>query len=191
MKKNLNIRMVIFIAIALSSMFVGVAVAGYNNFQRAATYLAITSSFAMFIVLLDIRQDRVLKGFLLIATGVIYQLVYPRFFYVFVDKASMPGDLIDHFEIYSQVILLACAGAGGSIIAVYADKTSSDYEPAAAIPPLNELSVIEKNVIENTRHIEQLTKSTSQLNKKLDVLLITTVLAITATGIFILLYFLK
>lgn len=180
--------MVIFITIALSSMFIGVAVAGYQNFQRTATYLAIASSFAMFIVLLDIRQDRVLKGFSLIAAGVIYQLVYPRFFYVFVDKASMPSDLIDHFEIYGQVILLACAGAGGSIIAVYADKTSSDYEPAAI--PSNELSVIEKNVMDNTMHIEQLTKSTNQLNKKLDILLSITVLGITAAGILTLIYFL-
>lgn len=169
MKKSFNVRVAIFVTTVLFTLFVGVAFAGIYNQPRTATYLALASSFAAFVVLLDIRQDRVLKGFLLIAAGVLYQLVYPRFFYIFVDKPIMTPDLIDHFEIYGQVILLACAGAGGSIIAVYADKTSTDYEPVTTNIP-TEKTIIERTVIDNTLHIERLIKTTETLNKKINIL---------------------
>lgn|GEM_PF-1052633 len=178
MKKNFNIRITIFLILTFSTLSIGVALAGIYNLYRTATYLALASSFSAFIVLLEIKQDRVLKGFLLIGIGVLYQLLYPKFFYIFVDQALAPVDAVTHFEIFGQVILLACAGAGGSIIAVHADKTSSDYEE----------NKIENNVIDNTRHIETLIKNTKKLNRKINLAIITSAIstAIAALAVIIL-----
>lgn len=162
MKKGLNAKITIFFILVFCTFTFGVAIAGIYHLYRTATYAAIASSFAAFLILLDIKQDRVLKGFLLIGTGVLYQLIYPKFFYIFVDKALMPADAIEHLDIFGQVILLACAGAGGSIIAAYADKTSSDYEGIK----------IEKTVIDNTRHIEGIIQNTNALNKKLNTIIL-------------------
>lgn len=186
MKKNFNVRVAIFITTVLFALFVGVAFAGIYNQPRTATYLALASSFATFVALLDIRQDRVLKGFLLIAAGVLYQLIYPRFFYIFVDKSMMTPDLIDHFEIYGQVILLACAGAGGSIIAAYADKTSTDYEAEPANIPI-EKTIIERTVIDNTLHIERLIEAIETLNKKINIFTTTAFLIIITATTYIIL----
>ncbi|WP_213936835.1 hypothetical protein [Pseudomonas sp. dw_612] len=181
MKPSLNIRICILMIVAFCILFFGVAIAGIYNFTRTATYAAFASCFILFLTLLDMRQDRVLKGFFLIGAGVLYQIVYPKFFYIFVTKSLMPADAIDHFEIFGQVILLACAGAGGSIIAVYADKTSSDNELASTDNPTTEKPDIEKIVIDNTAQIEQLIKSTTILSRKLNIMIATTATAIVAT----------
>lgn len=179
MKKSFNVRITVFLSVTFCTLFIGVAFAGVYNLPRLATYAALASSFAAFLVLLDIRQDRVMKGFLLIAAGVLYQLIYPKFFYIFVDKLTMPADAIDHFDIYGQVILLACAGAGGSIIAAYADKTSSDYEPQVN-PALEEKAIIEKTVIDKTLQIEKLTQNIATLNKRINTMVaITSAIVIT------------
>lgn len=166
MKRNFNIKITIFLIVTFSMLSIGVALAGVYNLYRTATYAALASSFSAFLVLLEIKQDRVLKGFLLIGAGVLYQLLYPKFFYIFVDKALAPADAITHFEIFGQVILLACAGAGGSIIAAHADKTSSDYEE----------SKIEKTVIDNTKHMEILIYNTNRLNQKINTAIVISVI---------------
>jgi hypothetical protein len=166
---------------AFCVLFFGVAIAGTYNFPRTATYAALGSCFVLFLTFLDMRQDRVLKGFFLIAAGVLYQVIYPKFFYIFVTKSLMPADAIDHFKIFGQVISLACAGAGGSLIAAYADKTSSDNELALTGTPTTEKTVIEKTVIDNTLHIEQLIKSTTLLSKKINIMIAATAIITTAT----------
>lgn len=182
MKQKLNIRIIIFFIAAFGLLFIGVATAGIYNAPRTATYMAMGSSFAAFIVLLDIKQDRVLKGFFLIGAGVLYQIVYPKFFYIFVDKSLMPDDVTSHFDIFGQVMSLACAGAGGSIIAVHADKTSSDNEQILIAPI--EKTIIEKTVIDNTKHIEQLINSTTALSKKINIIIGVTALFMILTVIY-------
>lgn len=92
----------------------------------------------------------------------------------------MTFDLIDQFEIYGQVILLACAGAGASIIAAYADKTSIDYEPAAST---NVKTVIEQTVVDNTKKIEQLTAIIEKATKRISILTIAIFFLTIATAI--------
>lgn len=77
MKPKLNIRIVILVVTAMTILFIGVGYAGVYNMPTLATYLAFGSSFATFLVVLDTKLDRVMKGFFLIAVGVLYQLVYP------------------------------------------------------------------------------------------------------------------
>lgn len=182
MNQKFNLRITIFVCVAISVLFIGVAFAGAYDFLGLATYLACAGSFATFIVLLDVKLDRVMKGFALIAFGVIYQLIYPRFFYIFVDKLLLSSDLKDHFEVYGQVILLACAGAGGSLIAVYADKTSADFEPPASSPTPPK-TVVQQTVIDNTRHIEKLTQETKNLTRIVTTLMAATILLIAVTVI--------
>lgn len=181
MKRSFNVPICILMIFAFCVLFFGVAIAGTYNFPRTATYAALGSCFVLFLTFLDMRQDRVLKGFFLIAAGVLYQVIYPKFFYIFVTKSLMPADAIDHFKIFGQVISLACAGAGGSLIAAYADKTSSDNELALTGTPTTEKTVIEKTVIDNTLHIEQLIKSTTLLSKKINIMIAATAIITTAT----------
>jgi hypothetical protein len=177
-KHKLNVRIVILVVMALMTLFIGVGYAGVYNRPGLATYLAFGSSFATFLVLLDTKLDRVMKGCFLIAIGPLYQLVYPKYFYFFVDRSLMTFDLTGQFEIYGQVILLACAGAGGSIIAAYADKTTNDYEPAASA---NVKTVIEQTVIDNTRHIEYLTALAEKSTKQISVLTMAILILTIAT----------
>ena len=158
MKRNLNYRITAMLIIALAIMFIGVSLAGQYELYKMAVYAALGSAFMTFLIFLDVKQDRVIKGFTLIGIGVVYQLVYPRFFYVFVDVQSIPSELAEHFSIFGQVILLACSGAGGSIIAAHADKTSSDYEDRKSA----------FNIVDNTKHIQKLIQRTSMLESKLN-----------------------
>lgn len=184
MKKNINYRITALIVTAILAMFIAAPAAGFYGAERPAIYIALIGSFVCFIFILDMKLDRVLKGVYLIGFGVLYQLIYPRYLFAFIDSKHTPPDALEHFEIFGQVILLACAGAGGSIIAAHADKTSIDKEP---IPTSN--SEKEKIIIDNTPHIMQLIKNTSTLNKKINILIAT--IALAASSAIILAIYLK
>ncbi|KJH73922.1 hypothetical protein UB23_27120 [Pseudomonas sp. ES3-33] len=168
MKLSVNIRIAILLTIALCIMFIGVPFAGVYDHPVLATYAALSSSFVSFIIFLDLKLDIVLQRAFLIGFGVLYQLIYPKFFYIFVDECLMPADAIDHFNIFGQVILLACSGAGGSIIAVHADKTSSDNQEVPSEKTL---------VIDNTKHIDQLINSSNKLNEKFNYIIATSLVS--------------
>ncbi|WP_139831534.1 MULTISPECIES: hypothetical protein [unclassified Pseudomonas] len=190
MRKGFNVSICVLTIVAFCILFFGVPVAGVYSHPRIATYAAFLSCFVLFLMLLEMRQDRVLKGVFLIGAGVLYQVVYPKFFYIFVDKSIMPSDAVDHFEIFGQVISLACAGAGGSIIAAYADKTSSDNEQALVSSLAPERTVIERTVIDNTLHIKQLVESNTTLSKKITALavVVAVMLVVVMIGAMVLLF---
>jgi hypothetical protein len=158
----------------LFSLIVLVPLAVKLGYAVAGTYLMLAVSILGIIVLLDIKLDRVEKGMIIIAYGVFFQAMYaPMVFYPDVDLKNLAPDLKRNVEMFTQVILLACAGAGGSVIAVHADKSSKD----------NDQQVVSSTVIDNTQRIDDLisiTKHTSGQIQRLYALLAIVVVLLVA-----------
>lgn len=179
MNRRRSYRLATLMTTAILFMFVISPLIGFFEHQRLALNLAMLGTFVCFIILLEMRQDRVLKGVFLIGFGVLYQLIYPKYLFAFVDKTHTPQDALEHFEVIGQVMLLACSGAGGSIIALHADKSSSDNESTLDHTPKISTN-LEKAVLDNTTRIEQATKTTTQLIKKINLLTIATTFNLVA-----------
>lgn len=138
-----------------------VPLAQSNNHEMAASYIMLAASFMGFLMILEFEQERVLKGFTIIIYGLFVQSWYvPMIFYPHVELISLPADLRHNLEMFSNTILYACSGAGASVIALHADKTSKD----------NDVQVVNRTVIDNTQGINNLisiTKQTSDQIQKL------------------------
>ncbi|NMZ15909.1 hypothetical protein HBO08_02605 [Pseudomonas rhodesiae] len=132
-------------------------------------YTGAISGFTLLILLLDIRQMRFPKGMILIAYGVLFQVFFPKYYFLFIDHTSPDlENLSVQLDLYMQVLLFACAGAGGSIIANYADKSSSDYEH----------KIQNNNPIDNTKHIDHLIKFTNRIEKRTNLSLLISLAAV-------------
>ena len=90
--------------------------------------------------------------------GVLFQTLYLKIIYIFVPSNTIPQHYKDYLDIYSQVLLFACSGAGGSIIAAHADKSSLDNDSAASS---------EKHTCHDVE-IKKLTTTIEKLHKKLN-----------------------
>ncbi|QDH64154.1 hypothetical protein [Pseudomonas azotoformans] len=135
-------------------------------------YTGATSGFLLLIFLLDLKAMRFPKGMLLIAYGVIFQVLFTKYYYLFIDHTSpATDDLKVQLDLYMQVLLFACAGAGGSIIANYADKSSSDYEQSQS----------NSTIIDNTKNIDMLRNSTKEIERKVNIVVIMSTISILAT----------
>jgi len=165
---RLDITIAALLTTTFSLMFIVAPLAATYGLSNTAIYVAIASAFATFIVFLEIRQERVPKGLLLILSGVFFQIIYSKFLLHFIDMNTAPYDAIDYLEIFGQVLLLACSGAGGSIIAVHADRSSKDIDDKPALPV----------IIDNTKHIEKVIELVNAQNKKISTLLATSVVSI-------------
>ncbi len=135
-------------------------------------YTGAISGFTLLILLLDIKQMRFPKGLILIAYGVLFQVFFKEYYFLFIDQASSDFENLSvQLDLYMQVLSLACAGAGGSIIANYADKSSSDYEH----------KVPNNNTIDNTKNIDQLIQITNRIEKRINLSLQISLAAVVAT----------
>lgn len=111
----------------------------------------------VFITLLEIVLDRFIKGMWLIGLGVLYPIFYPQYLNLLLHPMLIPEDIGKQIELLNQVILLACSGAGGSIIANYADTNTREYRAESSSHP---------QTIDNTTKIEELISYSKAMNKK-------------------------
>lgn len=162
-------------ATAFIFSFISPIVSGTYNQPEIAVITLIIGIFLTLIMILDVRQDRVIKGLLIIVFGVFFQTLYLQFIFVFVPKTTIPSEYLSYLDIYSQVLVFACSGAGGSIIAAHADRTTLDNETTE-----------EKNKIADQKlEIKKLTKTIEKLNKKFN-LIIGIMAALTLTTLVLL-----
>jgi hypothetical protein len=148
----------ILVVAAIVCMTVIIPVAVQHGYAIAATYLMVGIGFLGVIPLLDIKLDRVEKGMMIIAFGVVYTSIYPPLvFYPGVEFSTLAPDLQRNLTVFTQVILYACAGAGGSVIAVHADKSSKD----------NDQQVVSATVIDNTKGLSDLVAMTKHTNAQI------------------------
>ena len=137
-------------------------------------YTGSTAAFVLFIFLLELKASRFPKGMLLIAYGVLFQVFFTIYYFQSIDRNNpYIEDLKIQLDLYMQVLLFACAGAGGSIIANYADTSSSDYEKKHP----------NSNFIDNTKHINQLIENTHKIEKKVNLSIIISLTSSLATVI--------
>lgn len=113
---------------------------------------------SLFYILLEMKAERVIKGVALIFFGLFY-----KFSYTFIFQESLPdtSPLGNYLSILGDGILFACSGAGGSIIAVHGDKSSTDADPAPALITGPDASV----------HLQRLINKTDSMGARLNVLI--------------------
>jgi len=130
----------------------------YHFFGIDASALAyLMGAFTVFIFLVDNRDDRFLKGFFLIAYGVIIQFSYDLVF-----KHGLEGShWADNVKMLLMMITIGSTGAGGSLIATHSDRSSTNVEQVAA-PRADHGVAIRFEVLE---------RQVSGLGRKLDRLL--------------------
>ncbi|PCR96089.1 hypothetical protein CP336_13895 [Pseudomonas fluorescens] len=127
----------------------------YHFFGIEASALAyLMGAFAVFIFLVDTRDDRFLKGYFLIAYGVMIQFSYDLVF-----KKGLEGtDMAENIKMLLMMITIGATGAGGSLIAAHSDRSSKDCEPRAT-------SQVDGGAAERFGALE---RQVSGLNRKLD-----------------------
>lgn len=142
---------------ALFALLVGPIVAKAFGAWNVAANIYIISGIIAFIFLLDMKDERVTKGFAIIGFGIIVQLIYTLVFKDAVPKTTLLGSNLD---LFAQCIVIACSGAGGSIIAVHGDKSATDADTASS-PHISP---------DNAIRLELLMKKTDRLGTRLTVL---------------------
>ncbi|MCA5973865.1 MULTISPECIES: hypothetical protein [Pseudomonas] len=109
----------------------------YRFFEIDASAMAISNgAVAVFIFLVDYRDDRFLKGFFLIAYGVMIQFSCDLVF-----KQALEGS---HWADNVRMLLMITIGstrAGGSLIATRSYRSSTDLDSNTISPMVRRLSV--------------------------------------------------
>ena len=134
------------------------------------------SSLMAFIFILDYKAERFMKGMGLILFGIIVGIILPEaLFSELLSKQKLAEsdsfDITKKLDIFSNLMVFACSGAGGSILANHADKSSTDREEV----------LIQETVIDKTKNIEFLSKQVLQLNKRVGYLF-TLVIFVSVVG---------
>lgn len=115
-------------------------------------------AFTVFIFLVDNRDDRFLKGFFLIAYGVMIQFPYDLVF----KKALEGSPWADNVKMLLMMITIGSTGAGGSLIATHSDRSSTDLESgtnqANGESAFTRLDTLERQVQGLDRKLDQLIK---------------------------------
>lgn len=134
--------------------------ATYRFFGIDASAMAyLMGAFTVFIFLVDNRDDRFLKGFFLIAYGVMIQFSYDLVF-----KHALEGShWADNVKMLLMMITIGSTGAGGSLIATHSDRSSTDVE-STAIHSNGEATFCRLGTLE--RQVQGLDRKLDQLIKR-------------------------
>lgn len=153
-----------------------------NKHPELAIYGGAATGFIGLILLLELKISRFAKGMCLVGFGVLFQIMYTEYYFLFIEKETpLYNDLKLQLSLYTQLISLACAGAGGSIVAAYADTNTTDYHVHSAT----------QNPNDNTQKINELIASTIKLDRKLNLILTFFSLTLATTLIILLFWVLK
>lgn len=100
----------------------------YKNYNAIFTTLIFTFLCFM-IVILELKVERVIKGISLIAYGILFGIFVPKAIIPTEEFAkTLPMNVIDNLEIFKNLAIFSCAGAGGSIIANHAERFLSEKD---------------------------------------------------------------
>lgn len=148
----------IILALALISTVVVVPALLFFKHEQIAFNFAMIGYIILFLFIIEHKQERVMKGISIILFGVFFGVYYVDFFTAMVGKDSINTGLGQNLNILSNLAIFSCAGAGGSVIAAHADKTSTDRDEP----------VISETVIDRTQDIRVLTEHVLKLHKKVN-----------------------
>ncbi len=150
-----------FITIAIL-LVVGVFLCMLNGEPVAALITSVFSYMLFFVVIVDFKSERISKGLFLISFGIIYNIFYSVLFLEFFGKDVVVGDLKIATELFASIAIFSCAGAGGSLIAIHSDKSSTDRDDV----------LISQTVIDRTEGMLEMRRSLEILHKKLSAICI-------------------
>lgn len=115
------------------------------------------SYFSLMIVILESKQERIMKGMMLILFGMFFGIYLPEAIIPSKEVASaMPKDLVENIEILKNLVIFSCSGAGGSIIAGHAERFLS---------PVEVTSPAEIKVVDNTAALNAMMKQMVQIKQ--------------------------
>ncbi|MDR6163057.1 hypothetical protein [Pseudomonas fluorescens] len=181
----MKVKDVVIAAIAIIVAIAGIVATPLlieSKHPEFAIYGGAATGFIGLILLLELKISRFAKGMCLVGFGVLFQIMYTEYYFLFIEKETpLYNDLKLQLSLYTQLISLACAGAGGSIVAAYADTNTTDYHVHSAT----------QNPNDNTQKINELIASTIKLDKKLNLILTFFSLTLATTLIILLFWVLK
>lgn len=153
-----NCYQMIVIAVSLLVLCLALPLVIAFGYPIVGSYLMFFSGLVLFLFLIEMKQERVEKGFCILMYGLSLQIIYSPLVFNASVLDAMSASERKLLDVFIQIIVLACAGAGGSIIAAHADRSATDNDPVAM--------VLDKTVIDNTRTINALIANTDNLNRK-------------------------
>jgi hypothetical protein len=106
--------------------------------------------FLPFFILLEYDMDRMMKGLCVILYGIFWGIMMPE-----ILEKYVPTQLMPNWEVFKNLAIFACSGAGGSIIASHVEQGYKKGEEQ-----LNSEIVVDK-----TRQIEALIHSVESLKR--------------------------
>ena len=148
MNKPLKIKLVLFFSVSIGLVGFPVSlIFGFDFFIFPSLFIGF---FFPFLLLLESKTDRVLKGLYVILYGIFWGIVIPKVF-----EQQIPESFEQNMEIFKNLAVFACSGAGGSIIASHSEQQYKNKEK----------QIIEEIVVDKTQKIETLIISVENLKK--------------------------
>lgn len=100
----------------------------HKNYNFIFIILIITFTCFM-IAILEWKVERVIKGVSLISYGILFGIFVPKAIIPSEEFAkTLPMSVIDNLEIFKNLAIFSCSGAGGSIIANHAERFLSEKD---------------------------------------------------------------
>lgn len=147
----------------------------YKHADEAFIF-TIVGYFFLFFFAIEYKHERMFKGIIIICFGMFFGIYYVDIFVGMLGKDSISPGLAQNLNILSNLAIFSCAGAGGSIIANHADKSSTDREKP----------ISSNNIIYSTQEIKLLRNQLYKLNKKINFILFFGMVSMISILIFIL-----
>ena len=89
----------------------------------------LASFILLMIAILESKQERIMKGISLILFGIGMGIFLPELLIPSAKVAEkLPPDLVGNIQVFKNLAIFSCSGAGGSIIAGHAERFLSDVE---------------------------------------------------------------
>lgn len=106
--------------------------------------------FFPFFILLEYEMDRMMKGLSVILYGIFWGIMMPK-----ILEKYVPAQFMINWEVFKNLAIFACSGAGGSIIASHVEQGYKNDESK-----LNSEIVVDK-----TQKIESMIQSVESLKR--------------------------
>ena len=116
------------------------------------------SFFLLMIAILESKQDRIMKGTSLILFGILFGIFLPEALIPSKEfSEKLPSDMVGNIEIFKNLAVFSCSGAGGSIIAGHAERFLSDIEKpqpqkGSTVDHSNEIQALHTEVVRLKRY---------------------------------------
>ena len=162
--------LIVFLStLGAAALFLGPAKFLNTDYDYLSFFCMAGGGATILIMMLEVRQDRFVKGLMLIGLAVFFPAIYPLYLKAILLPSKIPETFNQQLELFSQIMVLACSGAGGSLIANHGETNTTEYQKQKATDP---------KIIDNTRNMDQLITHTKELSRTLNLAIIVSTTAL-------------